>query len=628
MGTGINHLVRRAGCYWWRRRIPRVVAVGLEDTIARSLRTADPLLARRRARRCSAAFDAAMMRLMTMDRPPTRSELKAVLDAVFRGVLDDGEDRRAARPRGEAPDWIPCPQDDPQYDGLEPEQWHSVPTEPQLLARQWRDAELLNDAGVVEPLVRRALDEAGVPQPPDGIPWRRYLRLALRAAADAHEIDARREHGDFSGGYPATCRVPDGAIPPFGPEPEEPAADRPPAAPGAAAVMPAPATIAFIASYADWMASKVSWSPKTRRQGEAVLSRFCALMDERAVEIITQAVAERFRDRLRRVPRLNGKGIYAGLTLREAVVAADAIEAGLKTKDGPVLHDGKLIPRDRAAKLVVRISLKTINRDLTFLVDWGGWMAHSDERRELLARARNPFAGLLIEKRTVARDSAASGRKRRPFTGEEVGRLITNLPAPGAADDDHERPGARRWAVLIAMYSGMRLGEIVQLRVADIRREMGVDFFDLSEEEGRKLKTEAGARRVPIHPALVDAGILELVSARRAVGAVDLLPRAATDVGHQRPVNALSKWFGRFRRRLGITSPAKTFHSTRHTFADALRSSADGRDALCDQILGHEPGGVGARVYTRPLPLARKYELVASVNYRDPADVPSSTKVA
>ena len=168
MGTGINHLVRRAGCYWWRRRIPRVVAIGLEDTIARSLRTADPLLARRRARRCSAAFDAAMMRLMTMDRPPTRSELKAVLDAVFRGVLDDGEDRRAARAPGEAPDWIPCPQDDPRYEGLEPEQWHTVPTEPQLIARQWRDAELLNDAGVVEPLVRRALDEAGVSQPPDG----------------------------------------------------------------------------------------------------------------------------------------------------------------------------------------------------------------------------------------------------------------------------------------------------------------------------------------------------------------------------------------------------------------------------------------------------------------------------
>jgi integrase len=327
----------------------------------------------------------------------------------------------------------------------------------------------------------------------------------------------------------------------------------------------APPTIAFVASYADWMAAKVSWSPKTRRPGEAVLSRFCTLVDERAVETITQAVAERFRDRLRRVPRLNGKGFYAGLTLREAVAAADEIEAGLKAGDGPVHHDGKLIPRDRAEKLALRISLKTINRDMTFLVDWGGWMAHSDERRDLLARGRNPFAGMLIEKRTVARDSAASGRKRRPFTSEEVARLVANLPIPGAADDDDECPGARRWAVLIAMYSGMRLGEIVQLRVADVRREAGVDLFDLSEEGGRKLKTEAGARQIRIHPALVEAGIFELVSARCAAGAVDLLPRAASDVGHQRPTNALSKWFGRFRHGLGITSPAKTFHATRHT---------------------------------------------------------------
>jgi hypothetical protein len=267
MGTGINHLVRRAGYYWWRRRIPRVVATGPEDTIARSLRTADPLLARRRARRCSAAFDGAMMRLMAMDRPPTRSEPKAVLDAVFRGVLDEGEERRAAPPRGEAPDWIPCPQDDPRYEGPEPEQWHTVPTEPQLIARQWRDAELLNDADVVEPLVRRALTEAGVPQPPDGVPWRRYLRLALRAAADAHEIDSRREHGDFSAGYPATCPVPPEAIPPFGREPQGPAAEMPSPALRAAAVTPprrrSPSS----------RATPTGWPPRSagaRRRGDRV----------------------------------------------------------------------------------------------------------------------------------------------------------------------------------------------------------------------------------------------------------------------------------------------------------------------------------------------------------------------
>ncbi len=399
MGTGINHLVRRAGCYWWRRRIGRLVAVGLEDTIAPLLHIADPLLARRRARRCSAAFDDAIMRLMAMDRPPTRSELKAMLYAVFRGVLDDGKEWRAARPPGEAPDWIPCPQDDSRHEGLEPEQWHLVPTEPQLIAWQWRDVELLNDAAVVEPLVRRAMKEAGVPQPSDGVPWRRYLQLALRAAADAHEIDARREHGDFFAGYPASCRIPPEAISPFGPELQEPSA-----------------------TYADWMASKVSRSPKTRRQGEAVRSCFYALVDERSVAAITQAVAERFRDRLRRVPGRNRKGIYAGLPLSEAVAAADAIEAALEAGDGPIRHAGKLFPRDRAGTLTLRISLKTINRDMTFLVDWRGWMAHSDERRDLLARGRNPFTGMLIEKRTVARERCE--RSQASLLHQRGGRAV------------------------------------------------------------------------------------------------------------------------------------------------------------------------------------------------------------
>jgi integrase len=59
------------------------------------------------------------------------------------------------------------------------------------------------------------------------------------------------------------------------------------------------------------------------------------------------------------------------------------------------------------------------------------------------------------------------------------------------------------------------------------------------------------------------------------------------------------------------------FHSTRHSFAQALRSSHQGADALADQILGHEPKGTGAIVYTQPLPMRLKAEIIASVDYRD-----------
>ena len=94
-----------------------------------------------------------------------------------------------------------------------------------------------------------------------------------------------------------------------------------------------------------------------------------------------------------------------------------------------------------------------------------------------------------------------------------------------------------------------------------------------------------------------------------------ILPRQEREVEHGAVVNSISNWFTLYRRKLGIDALSTTFHSTRHTFADALRGSALGRDALVDQIMGHEPGGFGAKVYTRALPLTEKAALVAFVCY-------------
>ena len=41
---------------------------------------------------------------------------------------------------------------------------------------------------------------------------------------------------------------------------------------------------------------------------------------------------------------------------------------------------------------------------------------------------------------------------------------------------------ALRWVPLIALYSGMRLGEICQLRTADVILEGKVWFFDVTDE--------------------------------------------------------------------------------------------------------------------------------------------------
>jgi len=102
-------------------------------------------------------------------------------------------------------------------------------------------------------------------------------------------------------------------------------------------------------------------------------------------------------------------------------------------------------------------------------------------------------------------------------------------------------------------------------------------------------KNENSADRdVPIHPMLIEAGLLEYVK----TCSVRLFPLVkCTDEIQSK---AYSKWYGRYLGQLGITAKSKVFHSFRHLFKDLCRN-AGMDDSAIDQICGHEPGTVGGR---------------------------------
>src|SRR5665213_3176731 len=64
------------------------------------------------------------------------------------------------------------------------------------------------------------------------------------------------------------------------------------------------------------------------------------------------------------------------------------------------------------------------------------------------------------------------------------------------------------WVPLIALHSGMRLGEILQLMKSDVKEENGIWYFDVNKGEGKSLKTASSKRRVPIHRSLIDLGLV------------------------------------------------------------------------------------------------------------------------
>jgi integrase len=109
----------------------------------------------------------------------------------------------------------------------------------------------------------------------------------------------------------------------------------------------------------------------------------------------------------------------------------------------------------------------------------------------------------------------------------------------------------RYWVPLISLFSGARLGEIVQLRIADVLEEQSILHFALlDEEEDQRLKNENSRRRIPVHPKLIELGFRDLLWQRRERGEVRLFPDLpmGEDGYYSSP---FSKFYGRFSNERG-----------------------------------------------------------------------------
>ena len=236
---------------------------------------------------------------------------------------------------------------------------------------------------------------------------------------------------------------------------------------------------------------------------------------------------------------------------------------------------------------------------------------------------RNPTRGLKVADPVRARD------KRLPFSPQQLQRIFNAPLYRGCLNDEagYATPGpnsprrARFWVPLIGLLSGMRLNEICQLDVADIQEIEGVPCFhvrpDTSTKGGKRLKTEASERLVPIHPTLLNIGIMVYVEAQRAKGVAKLFPelRRSTTGYYSDP---FSKWFRRFLVAAGADGPRTCFHSFRHCFRDALREGHVEHDVGLS--LGGWAGAKSASVaeaYGHGPTISRISSGIASVGYRD-----------
>jgi integrase len=158
------------------------------------------------------------------------------------------------------------------------------------------------------------------------------------------------------------------------------------------------------------------------------------------------------------------------------------------------------------------------------------------------------------------------------------------------------------------------LEELCQLRVDDFIQQQGINCIRIDDSrEGQNLKNASSRRILRLHPAFIDLGLMQHVESVRSTGADRLFPELEAvrgKLGH-----APSKWFGRYKTKMGITDPRKTFHSFRHTLIDDLRD-AGVQDSLIKRIAGHEDGAVTFSVYGSRSPLKAMAEALGSIDIR------------
>lgn len=196
--------------------------------------------------------------------------------------------------------------------------------------------------------------------------------------------------------------------------------------------------------------------------------------------------------------------------------------------------------------------------------------------------------------------------QRLPFNRDQLNLFFTSPQYSGHASPQRRaKPGnfivrdGKFWIPLIGLYSGMRLGEIVQLFVADVREVDGVWCFDVSRAEEytqgpqKNIKTASSVRLVPVHPALLDIGFLAFLTELRHRESKRLFPDIAPGRDGYYSHN-FSKYFSRYLVHIGIKTKKTSFHSFRHNFGEAC-DRGDVQHLIREALMGHADDSTAGR---------------------------------
>jgi integrase len=190
----------------------------------------------------------------------------------------------------------------------------------------------------------------------------------------------------------------------------------------------------------------------------------------------------------------------------------------------------------------------------------------------------DPFAGYTTDK-PKQRASERRATKRKPYTPEQVRQIID------FSRSTFDRATVDHWLPLLAAYTGARLEELGQLTVDDIVLTGNMHCIRITDlDPTQKVKNFHSLRTLPIPTVIANAGFLDYVEERKKAGGRMLFQESYSDKRkkvHLQEVRTdkrgrFTAMYGqRFARKvrvpLELTEEGMTFHSLRHSWADAAR---------------------------------------------------------
>lgn len=244
--------------------------------------------------------------------------------------------------------------------------------------------------------------------------------------------------------------------------------------------------------------------------------------------------------------------------------------------------DARSIVEKAKREDIKALGLGTQRKHVLYLKSFFHWCLQGGEIKEDPTR--------LVD---MARYHRTAKQKKEAFTAHDLRALFEKDAAAKLTNP------LRYWGPMIALFTGMRVTEIAQLYLEDVKEEELMDddgqlqkvlYFDIHGfRKGQRVKSDNAIRKLPVHDTLLELGFAKYLDDVRKAGSIHLFPGLSW--GESGPGHALSSWFNksRLRKECNITTERKTLHCFRHT-VNTLADRSIVPEGVMRTINGHSDG--------------------------------------